>query len=85
MEKLNKPGYHLAHIPKGIYGAPSKILEEAQELMDAHEQGCKIMEMVELSDLYGAIETYAKELGLTMDDLATMSTITKRAFRNGHR
>ncbi len=80
-------GYHLVNIPKGTYGELSKIKEEVSEIEDSVAQGCKIMELVELSDLYGAIEGYLGKYhpGTTMEDLRIMSTITKRAFRSGVR
>ncbi len=83
----DKPGYHLASIPKGTLGSPSKIVEEALELLDAYNQDSKIMAAVELSDLYGAIRRYmAREHpDLTFADLSIMSDITERAFRNGRR
>jgi len=45
------------------------------------------MELVELSDLYGAIKLYLEKHhpDTTMDDLKTMSEITARAFINGFR
>jgi hypothetical protein len=84
---MKKPGYHLIEIPKGVYGMSSKILEEVLELQDAEEQSCSIMQLVELSDLYGAIEAYLALSfpEMTMEDLKIMSHITKRAFINGHR
>lgn len=80
-------GYHLTKIEKGKIGEISKIQEEVEELKDAQLQGCKIMELVELSDLYGAIECYLQKHHptVTMDDLKNMSEITKRAFRTGYR
>lgn len=51
-------GYHLREIPRGTYGELSKIKEEIEEIEDSIAQGCKVMELVELSDLYGAIEGY---------------------------
>ena len=78
-------GYHLQEIPKGILGTISKIEEEVLELKDAEAQSSKIMIMVELSDLYGAIEEYAKSFNISMDDLKNFSDITKRAFKNGRR
>ena len=80
-------GYHLTEFTKGKLGESSKILEEVNELIDAEKQDCKIMALVELSDLYGAIESY---LGnnypdISMIDLKKMSDITKRAFINGRR
>jgi hypothetical protein len=88
MEEIkNKPGYHIDDIPKGILGESSKILEEVMELIDAERQQCKVMALVELSDLVGAIRSYlAKNAsGVLLKDLEVMSDITKRAFDNGHR
>lgn len=77
-------GYHITEIPKGTHGLFDKILEEAMEFVDANKQNCKIMELVELSDLYGAIEAYLQinHPTVTMDDLKIMSDITKRAFKD---
>lgn len=83
----NKPGYHLAEITKGELGEISKIREELEELEDAVHQGVKIMALVELSDMLGAIEAYLEQhhSGITLDDLYAMSEVTKRAFKNGRR
>ena len=78
-------GYHLTNFPKGILGEISKIEEELNELKDAEKQKSKVMMMIELSDLYGAIEEYCIKNNLTMEDLKIFSDITKRAFKNGHR
>lgn len=79
-------GYHLKVIGKGVVGEPSKILEEFQEWEDARLQGCKVMELVELSDLLGAIESYIQDkYNLELKDLQLMSDITKRAFKEGAR
>jgi phosphoribosyl-ATP pyrophosphohydrolase len=78
-------GYHLTKIEKGIVGTISKIEEELNELKDAESQKSKIMIMVELSDLYGAIEEYCNTQGVSIEDLKTFSDITKRAFKNGSR
>lgn len=78
-------GYHLKKIKKGKLGEISKVQEELHEYEDAMEQGCKIMAVVELSDLYGALEAVAKNHNLTMADLAKMASITSRAFESGHR
>lgn len=78
-------GYHLKEIKSGIYGETSKIQEELDELNDAIYQGSKILAIVELSDLYGAIEAVAEKYGLQMKDLKIMSKITKRAFSDGTR
>jgi phosphoribosyl-ATP pyrophosphohydrolase len=81
------PGYHLTEIKKGTLGEISKILEEAEELADAEKQNCKVMALLELSDLIGAIEAYLhkRHPSLTIEDLHQMASITKRAFINGHR
>jgi hypothetical protein len=82
------PGYHLTEIPRGTYGEISKILEEAAELKDAMEQGQKLMCLVELSDLYGAIEGYLEKEyqgKITMTDIHNMAYATIRAFESGQR
>ncbi len=85
MKKVQQPGYHLTTIPKGILGEISTLEEELLELKDAEQQQSKIMMLVELADLYGAIEEYVKKQHLTMKDLKKFSQITKRAFKNGRR
>jgi len=82
-----KPGYHLTDIPKGEIGESSKILEEVLELQDAEAQEAKIMALVELSDLMGAIALYLEKHhpSTSIDDLIRMSRITRRAFENGRR
>lgn len=81
-------GYHLTEIPRGEYGKLSKVIEEAMELKDAMEQGNKIMCLIELSDILGAIEGYLKmEYGnkIMLGHLEIMNAATKRAFESGHR
>lgn len=79
-------GYHARTIRRGVFGEASKIREEAEEFIDAVEQGVAIMALVELSDLYGAIEEYLdRHHRMSMDDLRKMSNVTKRAFRDGTR
>lgn len=80
-------GYHIAVIPKGELGEFTKVLEEFNELQDALDQGSKVMALVELSDMMGAIQAYLDNHfpGFTIDDLKKFSNITKRAFENGHR
>lgn len=84
---MSSAGYHVNKIQKGTLGEISKIEEELNELKDAQAQGAKIMELVELSDMIGAIELYLEKnhAGTTLDDLIKMKNITKRAFENGHR
>ena len=79
-------GYHKNIITKGKIGEFSKITEEYQELVDSIEQNVKILELVELSDLYGAIESYIQiNHNMEMCDLSDMSQLTKNAFIDGTR
>ena len=85
--KPTGPGYHVTVINKGVIGELSKLREEIEEAEDAERQGVKVMVLVELSDLYGAMQLYLKKHhpGTTMEDLAKMSHVTQRAFQNGRR
>lgn len=88
MEQYDQnPGYHIKFIQKGKNGEISKIQEELDELKDAREQDCKLMELIELSDLIGAVELYLENRhpGTTLDDLIKMKNVTKRAFLSGRR
>lgn len=80
-------GYHLKEISKEEYGSVAKIQEEIYELQDAIDQDCKLMQLIELSDIVGAVEGVLEQHfpDMTLQDLITMSNITKRAFRNGGR
>lgn len=80
-------GYHVRDIPKGAVGEPDKIVEEAYEILDAHEQGIRIMAELEMSDLYGALDRYREKYypELTMKDIERMYRVTRRAFDNGKR
>lgn len=82
-----RPGYHLRDIPRGKVGEASKVLEEALEFVDACEQGCDVMALLELSDLQGAVRAWLQNRHPTIavNDLDRMAEITARAFRNGHR
>lgn len=82
-----KAGYHVTPITKGILGESSKLREEIEELIDAEKQGCKVMALLELADLVGAIDMYLEKNAPTfsVEDLIKMSKITKRAFVHGHR
>lgn len=79
--------YHLREIkPQGVIGEFSKIEEELDEVREAIEQNNKIMTLIELSDLIGAIEHYSlNKFGISLNDLVTMKTATDRAFTTGHR
>ncbi len=78
-------GYHTTKIVKGDYGTPSKIQEEFEEYWDALQQDNKILQLVELSDLIGAIEGVVNSFGLSLNDLIKMSNATKQAFQDGSR
>jgi phosphoribosyl-ATP pyrophosphohydrolase len=60
-------GYHINIINKGIIGECSKIIEEIEEVIDAEKQKSKIMILVELSDLLGAILLYIQKYELNID------------------
>lgn len=78
-------GYHLSKIERGTFGEFSKIKEEFLEAEDALSQGNKVMELIELSDLIGAIEAYCSKYNITLQDLITMKEATGRAFSDGTR
>lgn len=78
-------GYHNIIIMKHDHDSPFKIFEEFKEFIDSLASNNKLMAMQELSDLYGAIETQANLLNVTMSDLKTMSDVTKKVFKTGYR
>lgn len=80
-------GYHISTIPRGFFGEPSKIMEEAYEFQDAILQGNPVMALCELSDLLGAMEGYlaAKHPTITLGHLVKMKDATRRAFEDGTR
>lgn len=80
-------GYHIAQIVKGTFGEITKIQEELDELKDSMDQGAKFMALIELADMYGAMEGFLKNYfpGMTMNDVIKMSELTKKAFLDGSR
>lgn len=80
-------GYHKAVIKKGAFGEVSKIQEELDELKDSLEQGAKLMALIELSDMYGAMEGFLEKYfpSVTMEDVVKMSNLTRQAFKDGSR
>lgn len=79
-------GYHKRQITKGVVGEFSKIQEEVEELTDAIEQDDKVMQICELTDLIGAIESFSNnKFNLTLEDLIKFSNKTKEAFKKGKR
>lgn len=81
----NNFGYHKKIIKKGKLGDLSKIKEELEEAIDAEEQGVKLMLLIELSDMIGAIKAVAEKNGVTLNDLLDMQVVTERAFKSGNR
>lgn len=78
--------YHKNEIPKGVVGHFSKIQEEYLELEDAYQQGDKILQLCELSDLIGAIDLYTKtEFNMSLSDLISFSNKTMEAFKENKR
>jgi hypothetical protein len=81
-------GYHLTNIPKGILGDWSKVEEEYAECIDSMKQKNKLMALVEISDLLGALDAYVRKQSnesLTLDDILKMTEATKKAFISGAR
>lgn len=78
-------GYHKREIAKGELGEFSKIREEMEELLDAHEQDNKLLELCEMADLIGAVEAYIRKRNLTLIDIIAMMELTKKAFQDGDR
>lgn len=80
-------GYHKAAIASGVFGEDSKIYEEIDEFADALDQDLKVMALVELSDVIGAIAGWLEKYhpSITIDDLFAMSKVTSRAFESGQR
>lgn len=68
-------GYHMYPIPKGEYGKLSKIVEEAYEVYDAMAQSCRLMMLVELADLAGAIRGYLEAQGLRLEHAQNMAVV----------
>lgn len=81
-------GYHIKDIVPGKYGELSKVKEELEEAFDAEEQGNRLMVLIELADIIGAISGYLDKKynsNFTLQDLMKMVESNKRAFESGHR
>lgn len=85
--QVKTPGYHITPIPKtNELGSVEKIMEEYEEFMDSIKQNTCVMELIELSDLIGAIDFYvAKKYNMSINDLIKFKDITVRAFASGNR
>lgn len=53
--------FHKRKIPRGKYGELSKVKEEVEEALDSEEQGLRIMTLIELSDILGAVDGVLKK------------------------
>lgn len=79
-------GYHNIKIKKGKLGEVTKISEEYVEFFNAYDQQNPVMELVELSDLLGAIEAYSqKYYNINLNQLIVMTRATQSAFQDGSR
>lgn len=77
--------YHKLRIHKHNASSVFKIQEEFYEYLDAVATKNPIMAVQELSDLYGCIENEVAKYGMSIDDLKTMSNLTKDVFKSGVR
>jgi hypothetical protein len=73
---------HKINIPKGEYGEFSKIEEEFLELKDAFQQESKILQMIEISDLYGAIEGFCEKNGFDFNEVIRFSNMVRSDRKN---
>lgn len=71
-------GFHQARITKGVLGELSKVREELEEAEDAAAQGQKLMLLIELADIVGAVELVAQRNGATLDDLVAYARLRAR-------
>ncbi len=84
---LAPKGYHEKDIPLSEFESADKIYEEVLEFRDSLNQGVKIMSLLELSDIMGAIEGYIEKNfpELSLDDLLKMKEATRKTFKSGMR
>lgn len=75
--------WHERKIKKGTYGEISKIEEELEEAKDALEQGNRLMFLIELSDILGAVEGISEKYGLAISDLKAFSNKVKESKLHG--
>lgn len=80
---LNKGfSWHNRKIKKGEYGEVSKVEEELDEAKEALEQGNRLMFLIELSDIVGAVEGIIEKYGLSLEDLIKFSDKVKESKKN---
>jgi phosphoribosyl-ATP pyrophosphohydrolase len=73
--------FHVDEIEKGVYGELSKIKEELQEAYDAEKQGVRLMLLIELSDIIGAVGGVAEKHGMSLDDLIKFAEVRSRVAK----
>lgn len=80
-------GYHKREIAKGVYGELSKLEEEIEELKDAIEQDCYILQLNELADIWLAFLGFVRKKypKISINDIAHMAQLTESAFNDGTR
>jgi hypothetical protein len=79
--------YHKKEISKGKIGEVSKILEEVQELQDAFQDGDRILQLIELSDIVGAIKCFLENYfnDFSIEELIYFANKTNESFKDGTR
>lgn len=78
----NTFSWHNRKIKKGTYGELSKVEEELDEAREALEQGNKLMFLIELSDVIGAVEGIIEQHGLSLNDLIKFSNKVKESKKS---
>jgi phosphoribosyl-ATP pyrophosphohydrolase len=73
--------FHVDEIEKGVYGELSKIKEELEEAYDAEKQGIRLMLLIELSDIIGAVKGVADKHGVSLDDLIKFAEVRSRVAK----
>lgn len=69
--------FHKREIPKGKYGEISKIKEEVEEALDSQEQNLRLMTLLELSDIIGAVDGVLNKHfpGFTVEELLAFAKL----------
>jgi hypothetical protein len=83
---VKKMSFHEREIPRGKYGEVSKILEEVYEALDSDERNHRLMLLIELSDIVGAVEGVLlhKKFGHSVEDLIKFARLRgKVSVANG--
>ena len=81
MTEYKKSYFHVMPVRRGTYGELSKVQEELDEALDAETRGQKLLLMIELSDIIGAVAGVAERHGYSLDDLIQFSELRRNVFR----